>query len=88
MKAVIGVQEPKPIAGVPDGKFRLVLRNNDFAQLFVKTESGIRQFILEDCGELWHAHETARKERRVLRCIWLGEQNFAKCVRQNPAFIS
>ena len=62
--AVWGVQKPKPLANFPKGKIRLRVRNTDFARAFVKTETGIRQFIVKDTGETWEPMlEQGRNER-------------------------
>ena len=59
-KFVFGHQEPRPITNLPSGKARLRLRGDDFAQVFVKTDDGIRRCYLKDAGENWEAMEVAR----------------------------
>jgi hypothetical protein len=64
VKIVHGVREPKPIIGAPEGRQRLRMRSDSIAKLFVKTSDGIRQFVLEDCGQTWRAcFEQARNLR-------------------------
>lgn len=53
IKIVLGVQTPKPIFGAPAGRQRLRMRNTSAAILFVKSATGIRKFVLEDCGDRW-----------------------------------
>ena len=68
--AVFGVpQETKPIVGLPEGRARVRLRNEEFAQVFVKTSTGIRRFYISDVGRNWIAeieiasNQTIQKER-------------------------
>jgi hypothetical protein len=53
INVVYGVKPLKPIFGAPEGRQRLRMRNTSPAKLFVKTATGIRCFILEDCGDRW-----------------------------------
>lgn len=65
-KVVFGVREPKPIFGAPQGKQRLRMKHDSFGVLFIKTDSGIRQFHLEDVGDRWFCNpimEVRRNER-------------------------
>lgn len=65
-KVILGVRDPKPIFGAPEGKQRLRMRNDRAANLFVRTANGIRHFILEDCGDRWFCNpklEQGRNER-------------------------
>lgn len=51
---VFGVPDDiKPIKDLPAGKARIRFRKERAAVLFVKTEFGISQFWLENCGEYW-----------------------------------
>ena len=53
-KAIFGTpSEVKPVKFLPPGKARLRLRPEDFARVFVKTDTGIRGFYLTDAGEHW-----------------------------------
>ena len=62
--AVYGVMPTKPLANFPAGRIRLRLRNTDFARVFVKTATGIRQFIVRDAGDTWEPlFEQGRNER-------------------------
>lgn len=64
INVVRGVQEPKEIIGAPDGKQRLRMRSREYARLFVKTENGIREFALQDCGFCWRpVFEYGRNQR-------------------------
>ena len=65
IKIVFGVRPPKPIAGAPDGKQRLRLRNNCAASLFVKTSEGIRHFKLEDLGDHWFCNQNLEQGRNL-----------------------
>ena len=47
--------EIKPIVGLPEGRARLRLRNEDYVQVFVKTATGIRRFYVSDVGRNWIA---------------------------------
>lgn len=63
-KPVFGIQEPQPIVGAMPGKLRIRMRAKDVAKLFIKTEDGIRCFILKDCGDHWSPElEMARNHR-------------------------
>lgn len=63
-KPVWGVQEPKPIVGLPPGKQRLRMRVKDAVKVYVRTEMGVRCFVLSDCGTHWGvAFETGRNYR-------------------------
>ena len=54
--AVFGIpDEIKPIVGLPEGRARVRLRNEEFAQVFVKTPTGIRRFYISDVGLNWIA---------------------------------
>jgi len=51
---VYGIQPVKPLIGFPEGKVKIRLRSNDFAKVFIKTQSGVRQFIPEEKDGAWH----------------------------------
>ena len=52
--AVFGIpDEIKEVQLLPPGKARLRLRPEDFARVFVKTDTGIRGFHLTDVGDHW-----------------------------------
>jgi hypothetical protein len=52
--AIFGIpDEIKPVKALPMGKTRLRLRPEDFARVFVRTETGIRGFHLTDAGDHW-----------------------------------
>jgi hypothetical protein len=42
-----GTASPLPLKGFPSGKYRIRLRPNEWAKVYVKTENGIREFIVE-----------------------------------------
>lgn len=61
--AIFGIQNPKPLLNLPDGRARLRMRPNDFAQVFVKASGGLRCFHVTDKGDHWEGvHEFARNE--------------------------
>ena len=63
---VFGVQTIKPLRGFPSGKVRIRMRNDAFAQIYVKTPDGIRQFVAKDYGDYWEcSHEQGGNERRM-----------------------
>lgn len=64
-RLVIGVRDPKPIDGAPEGKQRLRMRNDCFAVLFIKTAVGIRQFLLEDLKDRWLCSEALEQGRNI-----------------------
>ena len=45
---ILGVCEPKPLAGFPDGRLKLRMRNKDFAKVFVRTTSSTRHFLVKE----------------------------------------
>jgi len=54
--AVFGIpSETKPIVGLPPGRARLRLRCTEYAEVFVKTPTGIRRFYISDVGRNWVA---------------------------------
>jgi len=61
--SVFGLAEIKPLRGFPEGRVRIRLRNDDFAQAYVKTATGIRCFYLYEVDGHWQpSFETARNE--------------------------
>ncbi len=51
---VFGIpDEIKPLEGFPVGRVRLRLRPKEFAKAFVKTPTGIRQFLVEEKDGKW-----------------------------------
>ena len=65
LKVVFGVQEPKPVEGLPAGKVRIRMRNTSPARAYVRTENGIRHFILVDQGDHWYADPRLEQGRNV-----------------------
>jgi len=50
---VFGIQDTKPLRGFPDGRVRIRLRNDGFAQAFVKSATGIRHFYIREVDGFW-----------------------------------
>ena len=50
---VFGCVQPMPPSGFPQGRIRLRLRNDAFAQAFVKSPTGIRRFLVGRRGACW-----------------------------------
>ncbi len=50
---VAGLKPIKPLRNFPEGRIRLRLRNNCFAEIWVRTEKGIRRFSVMDTGDYW-----------------------------------
>ena len=48
-----GSSDPKPLRRFPSGKIRLRIRKDDFVQAFVRTESCIRHFYVEEVDGFW-----------------------------------
>lgn len=53
LREVFGMVEPKPLRGFPPGEVRLRLRYDCFARAFVRNESGIRHFYVEEVDGFW-----------------------------------
>lgn len=64
--AVFGVRKIPKLCGFPAGRVRIRMRNTEFAQVFVKTNRGIRQFyvVVDRRGNWIPLGEVARNERR------------------------
>ena len=55
-KLVFGIPDRVlPIVGLPEGRSRLRLRNTSFASVWVRTEEGIKLFMLLEKDKKWHA---------------------------------
>ena len=70
--------ETKPIANLPAGKVRLVFRTNAMGKAVVRTETGVREMMLEDKGEHWIARPDLwcrEKFNRVRRIAHLPGAN-------------
>ena len=48
-----GTDEPLPLKGFPRGKYRVRLRPNEFAKVYVKTEDGICEFTAKITDGHW-----------------------------------
>lgn len=48
-----GTDAPLPLKGFPRGKYRVRLRPNELAEVYVKTEDGIRKFAAEIVDGHW-----------------------------------
>jgi hypothetical protein len=55
-KVIWGVQPIKPIANPIEGRYRIRMRNDDFARAYFKTDQGIREFALKDNGDTWELY--------------------------------
>lgn len=42
---VWGVAERLPLKGFPEGRYRIVMRREELARVYVRTPDGIREFI-------------------------------------------
>ena len=65
VNAVYGIAKPKPLKGLPEGRARVRMRPSAFAEVFVKTASGIRRFIIVDEGDCWVAKYELGSNRTV-----------------------
>jgi len=64
---VFGAKERKPLRGFPQGRVKLVIRNDDFVAAFVKTSDGIRKFYVESVDGFWQPlYEQASNTREVV----------------------
>jgi hypothetical protein len=68
VRVVWGIpMELKPVTGLsemPHFHFRLKLRPKAPASVYMRTEDGLREFILKDCGDHWEpAFEVGRNYR-------------------------
>jgi len=62
---VYGGVDPKPLKGFPEGRARIRMRPADFVKVFVKTATGIREFVVTEKDGHWEPlHELARNETR------------------------
>lgn len=53
MKLEYGSSETLPLRGFPKGRARIRQRPNNFVQVFIKTESGIRGFYAKRVEDHW-----------------------------------
>ncbi len=68
LTAVFGIpSQIKPIVGLPEGRARLRLRNDEFAMVFVRTSTGIRKFYISDVGGNWIAEIELGENRTIQR---------------------
>lgn len=52
-KIVFGIKQQKPFIDPPPGKIRVKMRNDNFAQAFVKNGESIRHFFIRENGLRW-----------------------------------
>lgn len=50
---LFGVHTPKAARGFPPGRVRWIMRNDEIVKAAVKTEEGIRMFVVGDAGDAW-----------------------------------
>ena len=50
---VFGVAEPLPLFGFPIGKTRIKMRPDDWVKIFIKTDSGIEEWVPEKKDGNW-----------------------------------
>lgn len=48
-----GIHTPKPARGFPPGRIRWIMRNSEFVKAAVRTEEGLRIFVVGDEGDAW-----------------------------------
>jgi hypothetical protein len=53
MRITYGLEDAKPLRGFPSGLIRIRQRADNFTRAFVKTESGIRHFYVEEVEGFW-----------------------------------
>lgn len=59
-----GSTKPLPLKGFPPGKCRIKIRPNAFTEVFIRTQDGIRQFIVKSEDGFWvPGLEIARNHR-------------------------
>ena len=62
----IGIREPKPFRNFPPGRIRLRMRNDAYARAFVRSEHGIRHFLIVDTGEHFEPRYEFEQGRNVV----------------------
>lgn len=45
---IFGVHDKKPLRRFPEGRVKIVMRNDDFMIAFVKASNGIRKFYVKE----------------------------------------
>jgi len=50
---IFGVKNPLPLSGFPKGKIKIKMRNDDFACAYVKNETGIYKYAIEEKNGYW-----------------------------------
>jgi len=50
---VYGIQDVLPLKDFPEGKYRIRLRNYDWARVYVKTKESIREFLVKEQEGSW-----------------------------------
>lgn len=70
---VHGNAKPLPLQGFPPGKYRIRLRANEWAKVFVKTPDGIKEFAVEEKDGKWTPGPEMARNSRV-QCAEAGIQ--------------
>ena len=52
-RMMIGVYEPKPARGFPEGRVKWIMRPSDYVRAAVRTADGLRIFAVRDAGDAW-----------------------------------
>jgi hypothetical protein len=50
---IFGVKDMLPLSGFPKGKVKIKMRNDNFAWAYVKTETGIYKYAIEEKNGCW-----------------------------------
>ena len=53
MNLPFGACEILPLAGFPKGRARIRIRDNDFVRVYIKTESGIKEYHVQEVDGFW-----------------------------------
>lgn len=63
-----GVVPVRVIKGLPEGKARLRMRQDEFVSVWVRTRTGIRRFYLEEVDDYWVPTMEAEANADAVRC--------------------
>lgn len=63
-----GVVPVRVIKGLPEGKARLRMRQEEFVSVWVRTRTGIRRFYLEEVDDYWVPTMEAEANADAVRC--------------------
>jgi hypothetical protein len=64
-KAMFGIHEPKPARGFPPGRVRWIMGNQVFVKAAVRTEEGLRIFVVGDAGDAWEPLENCEQASKT-----------------------